>query len=121
MSYPSFPISNPESSCCLCRLLGAEKGPLHTFVEHSSDKWLQKKRLALVSEARDLILSPDHDAVGVGLDLPTRGGSRHQSAAEGSCSEAGSLDWGPEGDEGPLLAEGQCPFQVQPYVHICRV
>ena len=84
------------------------------------DAWLHQMRQLLVAEARGLFVNPDYDTVTLDLPLPSssytadnEGISREEKksvAKENGQSlqqEAQSLDWGTEGEEGPLLAFGE--------------
>ena len=89
--------------------------PIHVFTQQHLDAWLHKRRLQLVSEARPLIVQPDYDTVTVGRPLPsaphtTEPASEDASELAGTSASATEeglpLNWGPEGEEGPLLATG---------------
>ena len=107
-----------QISFCSCRFLASTSDtsptlPIHSSAQHTLDKWLQKQRLELVAEARSLILAPDHDTLSVGVSLPhpaestaARGDSAQQSEQLGAEATTTGLNWGPEGEEGPLLAQG---------------
>ena len=107
-----------DISLCSCRFLASKSDtspalPIHSFAQHTLDKWLQKQRLELVAEARSLILAPDHDTLSVGVSLPRptestgpSPDSAQQPEQLGAEATSSGLNWGPEGEEGPLLAQG---------------
>lgn len=89
------------------------------FVTDSSHAWLQKRRLELVSEARQLILEPDRDVVSVGIDLPPEDGGPGEN---GSALED-RHGWSADSAQGSLLARGDSiPFcrQQQTAHPFCR-
>lgn len=76
---------------------------------------MQHERMAVVLQARDIIVSADYDFVSIGTQLPhdpeaaPSGGAAASSepgAAGDSLPADAALNWGPEGSEGPLLASG---------------
>ena len=80
-------------------------------------------RQRLVAEARPLLLNPNYDTVTKGLPLPSNleveavAGREHKEEEGKKMRENGlspqqdveRLNWGPEGEEAPLLASGE-PF-----------
>lgn len=84
------------------------------------DSWLHQMRQRLVAEARPLLLTPNYDTVTKGLPLPSNlevkavAGGEHKEEEREKSQENGlapqqdaeRLNWGPEGEEAPLLASG---------------
>ena len=83
-------------------------------------------RQQLVVQARPLLLKPDYDTVAKGMPLPSSseaeadengGGSKREGEVQKEngldAKEEDRLDWGPEGEEAPLLASGK------PILNIC--
>lgn len=88
------------------------------------DSWLHQMRQRLVAGARPLLLNPNYDTVTKGMPLPSnveveavdggedRDEEREMSRENGFApqQDVERLNWGPEGEEAPLLASGK-PFR----------
>ena len=89
------------------------------------DRYLHNMRLQLVAEARPNFMHPDYDTVVRGIPLPSTNdtGEVESTPQKGSVRPGGHLDastgeqrlnWGPEGEEGPLLASGKLLTAILP-------
>ena len=98
--------------------------PIRAFTQHHMDSWLHQMRQELVVQARPLLLKPDYDTVPKGLPLPSSSeaeadakGGESRKSVEGEkengldAEDVEILDWGPEGEEAPLLASGGHPLK----------
>ena len=95
-----------------------DTGLIQAFIRQAQQGFLQAKRLEVVEQARRMILAPDYDTVSVGIPLPRDpDGSQSSDSGAGSRENGGGaaaeylrgpggLNWGAEGEEGPLLSIG---------------
>ncbi|EIE23685.1 hypothetical protein COCSUDRAFT_63210 [Coccomyxa subellipsoidea C-169] len=92
------------------------RGRIEQYVRHALDRFLHAKRLRVVAAARDALMAADADTVEAGEPLPVNRNAvaalkqrllAGDSGASGAASAEAPLNWGAEGEEGPLLATGR--------------
>ncbi|CAL8471952.1 g11494 [Coccomyxa elongata] len=91
------------------------RGRIGQWVRHALDRFLHAKRLRVVTAARDALMAPEAaDTLEAGVALPVNPEAVAAlkravmtGQADGADAEEVPLNWGPEGEEGPLLATGR--------------
>ena len=81
---------------------------MHAFCAQARGRALQHERITIAQQARDIIVAAEYASLSLPLSMAAASASatgRTLPEAGSTAAEAG-LNWGPEGDEGPLLATG---------------